>query len=528
LFGGGGGPFAWAELRRVFEKLISNEDARFFFLIDGLDEFDGDLKEVVELIMHASKRPNVKICAASRPWLVFEEAFEGKPSLLLEQLTRGDIQHYVFSKFKSSTQYCRLEKREPVLSQQLLQKVVNKATGVFLWVYLVVDSLIEGLTNADRMSDLQARLDALPGDLEELFDKLLGGLKPNCLRHACQFFRLVQIHNNPPALALYFADDPDVQSSLRAEVKSLSIDEVNDRVEDLRRRIVSRCKGFLEMYESPAARFKDHERWSRLLWGDNFVDYSLSVRVEAAGPKIQKIRYLHRTAKDFLHSEHVWNRVLNLSSSEVFIPEEHWANSFLWCLKTVRPIKVRGKDVYPLWDPMTRCIEYALKLERKDGVVRLTYLDEVGRAGVEARQDFWKDGVFPYHTSSNKSYQGLGVYSDPYKAFRPKLFFGIATCLGCDGYMRIKLGSMTKVEADYTRQFAFIDHEPQSYYVNPTTMPTLATLEEDPGFEQYWLTEKKQFQVARKNLRDMLEHRSSPWVKRFFRPVASTKSLKYI
>ena len=50
-FGGGREPFTWLELRRVFDRLLSDTTKNFFFLIDGLDEFDGDAKEMTELIL---------------------------------------------------------------------------------------------------------------------------------------------------------------------------------------------------------------------------------------------------------------------------------------------------------------------------------------------------------------------------------------------------------------------------------------------------------------------------------------------
>jgi len=47
------------------------------------------------------------------------------------------------------------------------------ADGVFLWVFLVVRSLKEGITNADTVSMLQKRLRELPSDLESFFRLIL-------------------------------------------------------------------------------------------------------------------------------------------------------------------------------------------------------------------------------------------------------------------------------------------------------------------------------------------------------------------
>jgi len=57
------------------QKSLSNKSQRFFFFIDGLDEFDGNCTELVDFVLEHSARSNVKMCVASRPWLEFEDAF---------------------------------------------------------------------------------------------------------------------------------------------------------------------------------------------------------------------------------------------------------------------------------------------------------------------------------------------------------------------------------------------------------------------------------------------------------------------
>lgn len=247
-FGGSRHPFTWTELRDAFEQLIS-KPIKFFFVIDGLDEFDGDHRELVRLILDAAKRPNVKLCVASRPWVVFEDSFQSHPSLLLERLTHDDIHHYVTSKFEEDKSYARLRRRESDAAAQLVANIVNKAAGVFLWVYLVVKSLLEGLSHADRLVDLQARLDALPPDLESLFDKMLNRLDPTYFKHACQLFRLILVHEQPHLLALAFADEEDPNVAMKAEIKPLSRDELLDRLDEMERRVVSHCKCFLDVHD---------------------------------------------------------------------------------------------------------------------------------------------------------------------------------------------------------------------------------------------------------------------------------------
>jgi hypothetical protein len=252
------------ELRQAFMTMLSAplSPRKFFFMIDGLDEFDGEPKELVDLVLEASNHAHVKICAASRPWLVFSDAFEDRPSLLLERLTKNDIQNYITSSFAINKHYARLSKLELDRAAALVTEISDKAAGVFLWVYLVVQSLLDGLSNADRISDLVARLEALPPGLEQLFDNLLDNLAANYFKHACQLFRLIMMRSRPLLLELWFADNEDDASALREEILALSDDQVTDHLETMNRRLMSRCKGFLEVedwYRDPNATLSQSE-----------------------------------------------------------------------------------------------------------------------------------------------------------------------------------------------------------------------------------------------------------------------------
>lgn len=73
----------------------TSSSAKFVLFIDGLDEFDGNHRELIALLRKLLSSGNVKICASSRPWNVFANAFEGSDALLrLEEWTRDDIMRF--------------------------------------------------------------------------------------------------------------------------------------------------------------------------------------------------------------------------------------------------------------------------------------------------------------------------------------------------------------------------------------------------------------------------------------------------
>lgn len=71
----------------------SVEKIKICLLVVGLDEFDGDHREIIQLFKGIvdSLNNDVKVCVSSRPWTVFEEAFNDIPGLKLQDLTFSDM-----------------------------------------------------------------------------------------------------------------------------------------------------------------------------------------------------------------------------------------------------------------------------------------------------------------------------------------------------------------------------------------------------------------------------------------------------
>ena len=56
----------------------------------------------------------------------------------------------------------QLTKLKPEAAAIFVKEIVTKANGVFLWIQLVVKSLLNGLKNRDDISDLRQRLEECP------------------------------------------------------------------------------------------------------------------------------------------------------------------------------------------------------------------------------------------------------------------------------------------------------------------------------------------------------------------------------
>ncbi|KAF9878380.1 hypothetical protein CkaCkLH20_03872 [Colletotrichum karsti] len=268
---------AWSifELERIVNHLVDCDKLalRFCFFVDGLDEYDGDHHKLIKILSRLASSPNVKLCVSSRPWNVFEEAY-GKSSLwklALQDLTQDDIRRYTESMLKEHPNWGEYSKAE----QFLVKEITKKAQGVFLWVFLVVRSVHEGVTNGDAVSTLQRRVSQLPQDLETFFKHTLKSVNPFYHGQMAQMFYIALQAEEPLNIMLYSLLDyctQDVSQVLQLSVQPMDKYEVFTRRNQMIRRLDGRSKGLLEIQTDHAA-----------------SDY--------LGPRVT---FLHRTVRDFL------------------------------------------------------------------------------------------------------------------------------------------------------------------------------------------------------------------------------------
>lgn len=338
-------------LRFAVGKL--GEHSKVCLFVDGLDEFDGHHDDLIHLMKDLISNRNVKACISSRPWLVFEDAFEHNPSLKLEDLTYADIKTYVTAHLNGSSGFVQLCRREPEYADQLVNNIVSKASGVFLWIHLVVASLLSGMGYGDRVSDLQRRLESLPPDLELLYEKILLSLDPFYLEHAAQLFKLVQESVDPPSiLLLSFADEEDSQFALNHRIQSISQDEISLRAETMRRRLNSRCKGFLEVG---------------------------STEINLENSDAQTVQYLHRTVKDYIESVDV-QRKLQCALKAPFDPHLRLCAGNLVHLKVLEAT-VNCLTDGRFWNRVQRCLYSASRIQTTYRSRIVPLLDELDRTG---------------------------------------------------------------------------------------------------------------------------------------------------
>lgn len=183
--------WTWSELSKAFARLTarSGKDFRLAIFLDGLDEFDGEPSDIISLIKNINAE-HVKVCVASRPWTEFRDALLQSPSLTMQNLTKSDTLTYIHGNFKSCIAFQERERLSPELSAQLIKEIAVKANGVFLWVFIVVRTMIQDISSGRSLEELREILLDLPQDIYELYTRIWRSLEPGRMSGASKIFQI--------------------------------------------------------------------------------------------------------------------------------------------------------------------------------------------------------------------------------------------------------------------------------------------------------------------------------------------------
>jgi len=243
------------DVRNAFEALTAKASFpqhRFCFFVDGLDEHEGHMTDQVKLardLQRWASGGDVKICASSRPYIQFDKLVPSDDRrIYLHELTRHDI--YLFSrKMIENSLKDDLERvRSYYLS--LVEKVVERSEGVFLWARLVICSLLEGMFRHDKEAVLEHKLEVSPPDINGLYTELLNTLSPDD-RVRAEKMMLLTAHNvfYPPLSSVVYAfidQLSDLHFPPRDGKKPVSWGSTDETAEDVQLQLKSLTKGLLE------------------------------------------------------------------------------------------------------------------------------------------------------------------------------------------------------------------------------------------------------------------------------------------
>ena len=273
----------------------------------------------------------------------------------------------------------------------LVEEIVSSASGVFLWVKLVVKSLLEGLQNGDQIEDLQLRLRTLPQDLEALFTHMLSHVPNSYKSQAACIFQILRCNDEGHQQTYMFGQKTErplsavrlsyaeakIEEVIGADISSLSNEQLERRENTTERRLRSRCAGLLEL----RTRDKSQQEGTS--------------QVEQRDRK--DVVYLHRTVADFLYKREVWNELISHAEGLDFHASRAVLQSLVMEVKTANLGRQPPVDRKVPWKLVSDALLFARLTEANTQTSSRKLLDELDRAMTTYFPDVtgkWKGGEY--------------------------------------------------------------------------------------------------------------------------------------
>ncbi|KAF3934822.1 hypothetical protein ABW19_dt0200473 [Dactylella cylindrospora] len=326
------------DLMQGFKNFLNaaSRGSKICLFVDGLDEFDGNHQDIIDLFVTITKQSdNIKACLSSRAWPVFEKAFQHTPSMHLQDLTKGGMERYVTDSFRGSVTMRRISRVDREGIKKIAAELVTKADGVFLWTIIVVKRILESTYQGDTAYTIGERLSKIPSELDDLFRLiLLEEASPQDIQDSSEIFQLLRARED----VCEFTGD---ESSSRLELWELSLafesrskfqlESAIEEAEDaevvaicgaMRSHLGGQCAGLLEVHDKKRL----NERTGPRFVGEDDLNETKSLAKS-------KVTYLHRTVKDFLASSEIWGELLAATNVITFDPHIGLVKSYILQLK---------------------------------------------------------------------------------------------------------------------------------------------------------------------------------------------------
>jgi hypothetical protein len=366
-----------AELLTALKDTVSagGPDSMFCFFVDGLDEFEGDHYVLVKSLEDLSQLPNVKLCVSSRPWNVFTKAYGRSTgrALSLQDYTKVDMDKYITGMLEQDQRFAELAAHDGT-AWTLVQEIRERADGVFLWVFLVVRSLLRGLNEDDDAIMLHRRLRSLPDTLEKFFANMLESIEEVYQEFMGRTLQIMTAADTPLQLVLFSfieRDFGDAEYALKMPVAALQSPE---KMYDNTLRLINKwCRDLLEVSQE-----------------------SVPHPSEKKGPwqtvTQHHVTFLHRSVRDYLQTDEM-AIFLRSKCSVDFNPRLALCRLLLAQAKTLEStLQADRNAIFMFIDRAEQVIHFARSAEIHDGISEGRLLLALDQAGEQVRKGSVHDG----------------------------------------------------------------------------------------------------------------------------------------
>lgn len=234
--------------------------------------------------------------------------------LKLQELTEPDIREYVSNKLEGMPREASQASNSLLMVDGIVDEIVSRAEGVFLWVKLAVRDQLEGIRNHDDADQLLERLRILPDEIEGIYAHMLQRIDKVYRKEAAQYLHLVL--NSPTtslfdiALAGYNRIDSVLLSS-----SDVSLGDICRHCHLTGQRIATTCHGILEVREHDHLHSINRKSLLKSLENQSLPPECRNDLIELQSDQDRSwVKFLHRTAFDFFKENGQARRLLDESA----------------------------------------------------------------------------------------------------------------------------------------------------------------------------------------------------------------------
>lgn len=273
---------------KYWGTLVDHQRPITYLVVDAWNHFEGELHEMTSFLRKLFELcgRRLKLCISSPQEAKIDNALASLaslgvlPRIEIDRHTQQDIEMYIKENYPKLTQIT-------VEDEPLVDKIRDHSKGVFLWVRLVCQNLVNCAITSTEVAraspgELQCLLDKLQPDLEEVYEMMFNSIEPDVRGDVEKVLSIVVAASRRLSVeelqcAMHFSknnndndddddddddsddsddgdDDEDGRAKSKISKKYLTVQNVFDK--DFLTVIGTRYRGFLEATQVADARAK--------------------------------------------------------------------------------------------------------------------------------------------------------------------------------------------------------------------------------------------------------------------------------
>ena len=378
-------------LTDAFYEALRAPGRRFCVFIDGLDEYEGNHIQMLQMCRRLQERTGIKLCLVSRPEVQVPKIFNFCSEIIMQDHNNESMYAYAKeSLLRAANNDPFIERRCPYRVQD---ELVRKAEGIILWFKLAFDELVV-LIEADASEDeIVSFLEDVPIGLDAMYERILGRVKASNHQEAAFYLYLVSqlrvLRMEKPSIVNELSTDLD----LFGDVYSFTVEKFGDTIAfpgytgntDLRARVKYLLRDLIEIYKNCRMRFI-HETFNAYLtrtgWPEHHMNPALTDRYPDSFWLRLSAQVTEQASMDALVNVDILERCIN-----------ECERGFL------AGLALHYQDSVPIeGEAMLRCLAYLLK-ERKSSLIAvmkqfMPFLTEPLRIKGAQEIGLWRSRLF--------------------------------------------------------------------------------------------------------------------------------------